>query len=58
MANNVEVKTDANGNIKPVKPKQGSSERIDGIVSLIMAIGAHAAQKPEEKTPEPGIMIL
>ena len=58
MASNVEVKTDANGNIKPNKPKQGSSERIDGIISLIMAVGVHAAQKPTEQAPEPGIMIL
>lgn len=39
-ANNVEVKCDDSGNIKPVKPDHDSSTRkIDGIVASIMAIG-------------------
>lgn len=58
MAGNASVKVDSNGNFRPVKPKQGSAERIDGIVSLIMALGIHSAQKPPEETPEPGIMLL
>jgi phage terminase large subunit-like protein len=37
MASNVSVSMDAAGNIKPAKDK--STERIDGIVALIMAIG-------------------
>ncbi len=37
MASNVVIKTDPAGNIKPDKEK--STERIDGIVALIMAIG-------------------
>jgi len=37
MASNVTVELDAAGNIKPSKKK--STERIDGIVALIMAIG-------------------
>lgn len=37
MASNVAVRTDAAGNIKPCKQK--STEKIDGIVALIMAIG-------------------
>lgn len=36
MANNVAVKEDANGNIRP--DKERSSERIDGIVATIMAL--------------------
>lgn len=58
MASNATVKIDSNGNFRPVKPKPGSPERIDGIVSLIMAIGVHAAQKPPEEKPEPGMLIL
>ena len=58
MAGNASVKVDSNGNFRPVKPKQGNAERIDGIVSLIMAIGIHSAQKPPEDIPEPGIMLL
>lgn len=37
MASNVTVRTDSAGNIKP--DKQKSSEKIDGIVAAIMAIG-------------------
>ena len=58
MASNVSVKTDASGNIRPVKPKVGSPERIDGMVSLVMAIGVQLAHRPEEETPDPGIMFL
>ena len=59
MASNVSVKVDANDNIRPVKPKTGSPQRIDGIVSLIMAIGAYAAgQQPKAETPEPGMFLL
>lgn len=37
MASNVAVETDAAGNIKPSKKR--STEKIDGIVALIMAVG-------------------
>jgi phage terminase large subunit-like protein len=49
MASNVAVQTDHQGNIKPSKAK--STERIDGIVSLVMALGIHAtatAKPPEQ----------
>ena len=58
MATNASVKTDASGNIKPVKPPHGTAERIDGIVALVMAIGIHQSQKPPEDKPPPSIMIL
>ena len=39
MAENVEVRTDTNGNIKPIRPEHNASgKKIDGIVALIMAI--------------------
>lgn len=38
-AGNTMVKTDAAGNIKPVKPDHQSAARIDGIVALVMALG-------------------
>lgn len=38
MAENVEVETDNNGNIRPCKPKHGSMKRIDGISALVTAI--------------------
>jgi phage terminase large subunit-like protein len=43
MASNVMIEMDAAGNIKPSKSK--SSEKIDGIVSLIMAIGRAMLQE-------------
>jgi phage terminase large subunit-like protein len=49
MASNVAVQSDHQGNIKPSKAK--STERIDGIVSLVMALGIHAtatAPPPEQ----------
>jgi phage terminase large subunit-like protein len=47
MAANVAVQSDHQGNIKPSKAK--STERIDGIVSLVMALGIHAtaAKQPD-----------
>ena len=48
MAENVEVKTDENGNIRPVKPKHGASgKKIDGIVAAIMAIGVGQITEPQ-----------
>jgi len=49
MAGNVAVQTDHQGNIKPSKAK--STERIDGIVSLVMGLGLHAVAtaKPAEQ---------
>lgn len=44
MADNVAVRQDPAGNLKPDKSK--SSERIDGIVALAMALG-RAIVQPE-----------
>lgn len=49
MAENVEVITDTNGNIKPVRPEHNASgKKIDGIVALIMAMGV-ALTAPEKR---------
>lgn len=45
MAGNVSVEQDAAGNLKPSKAK--STERIDGIVACIMALGS-AGMEPED----------
>jgi phage terminase large subunit-like protein len=56
MAENVQVKTDENGNIRPVKPDHaGSAKRIDGIVAAVMAIGVGQITEP---VAEAGICIL
>lgn len=44
----VTVKEDENQNIRPVKPKRATGNRIDGIVASIMALG-RAIRSPEEK---------
>jgi phage terminase large subunit-like protein len=51
----VEVRTDDNGNIKPVKPDRGkSAKRIDGIVAAIMAVREDMAT--EEVSPADAYM--
>lgn len=45
MADNVAVKQDPAGNLKPDKAK--SSDRIDGIVALIMALGRSELAFPD-----------
>jgi phage terminase large subunit-like protein len=54
MAGNVEVETDAAGNQKP--SKRTSSERIDGIVALDMAIGRLIVHV-EEEMAEPWVIV-
>lgn len=39
MINNVEIKPDVNGNYKPMKKSKASTQRIDGVISSIMAHG-------------------
>jgi phage terminase large subunit-like protein len=55
MADNVQVETDKNGNIRPIKPEHGSTKRIDGIVASVMAIGVGLITEPVQ---EAGICIL
>lgn len=57
-ASNVAVERDAADNIKPSKKK--SSEKIDGIVALVMAIGRSLADSPEASSiyEERGILTL
>ncbi len=54
MAANVAVAQDPAGNLKPAKDK--STDRIDGIVAIIMALGR--AMLPEEDEPAYQVMIL
>ncbi len=58
MASNVAIEQDAAGNIKPSKKK--STERIDGIVALVMAIGRAIATGPTQSSvyEERGMLIL
>ena len=61
MANNVQVKSDDNGNIRPVKPSHaGSAKRIDGIVAAAMSIGAAILQEPKARSiyETPGMLTL
>lgn len=40
---NVSIKTDANGNVKPVKPSDNHPQKIDGVIAMLMALGAWMA---------------
>jgi len=40
-ASNVEVMTDKDGNIRPVKPERSSKAKVDGIIASVMALGIH-----------------
>ena len=54
MASHVSVERDAAGNIKP--SKKTSTERIDGIVATVMALGVMALQiQPQWDESEIGI---
>ena len=57
MAMNVAIEQDAAGNIKPSKKK--STERIDGIVAAVMAVGRAATAQPETDCwkPEYGVSV-
>lgn len=58
MVSNVAVTQDPAGNIKPDKSR--SSEKIDGVVTLVMGIGiAQVAEKPQESSvTRDGLLIL
>jgi phage terminase large subunit-like protein len=53
MASNVVAETDAAGNIKPSKSK--STEKIDGIVALVMGIGVWAVSNSAWSSEEIGL---
>jgi phage terminase large subunit-like protein len=55
MAANVAVAQDPAGNLKPAKDK--STERIDGVVAMIMAIG-RALVAQEEPMPEYSLHLV
>lgn len=56
MVSNVSVKQDPAGNLKPDKAK--STERIDGVVSLIMALGRATVNIPEPKVTYTGVLYV
>ena len=45
MTSSIAIEQDAAGNIKP--PKKASTERIDGIVAAVMAVGRTALAEEE-----------
>ena len=56
MASNVSVETDSAENIKPSKKK--STERIDGIVALIMAIGRAINTETDDPYADRGVLTM
>ena len=51
MADNVQIKTDDNGNMRPVKPDyHASNKKIDGIVATLVALQCLVAVPPSPST--------
>ena len=57
QANNVAIRQNAEGLIRPLKPKPNSSERVDGIIALVMAIGAWSGEEQKPQA-EPQIILI
>jgi len=59
-AENIEIQSDTNANIRPVKPQHGSSKRIDPIVATIIAIAVAVEVSDDGGSPydEPGGLSL
>jgi phage terminase large subunit-like protein len=61
MISCVEMKSDRQGNVMPMKPRRGSTgKRIDGVVANIMALGRASLQMTAAKSvyEERGILFL
>jgi phage terminase large subunit-like protein len=52
MIGNVAIKPDINNNYKPVKDFKSSTKRIDGIITMIMALDRNLANKEEISTTD------
>ena len=51
MVDNVEIQTDVNGNIRPVRPEHGAAgKKIDGIVALIIALAIWLVDTGEDRS--------
>ena len=54
-----EVRSDQNGNIRPVKPdSRTSAKRIDGTISGLNALAMHLLRSGPERKPEPRIRVI
>lgn len=58
QAGNVAIRTNAEGLIRPLKPKPNSPQRVDGILALCMALGAWSDTGSKPTAPEPQILVL
>ena len=53
------VKTDPSGNIRPVKPEHGNTQKVDGIVAGVMATaGATIGRERESLYESQGLTVL
>lgn len=55
QANNVAIRANAEGLIRPLKPKPNSSQRVDGILALCMALSAWGEDGQKKAKPGPQI---
>jgi len=54
QAQNVTLRTNAEGMVRPLKPKDSGGARVDGMIALLMALGAWSAeeQRPARRAPQ------
>jgi phage terminase large subunit-like protein len=54
QAQNVTLRTNAEGMVRPLKPKDSGGARVDGMIALLMALGAWSAEesKPARRPPQ------
>ena len=57
MVSNVAIREDKNGNITPIKPERSSRNKVDGVVSSVMATGLHMA-RDLAPVKQPRIIVL
>lgn len=58
QATNVSLRQNADGMVRPLKPKDTGGLRIDGMISLLMATGAWAAEEQEPPRATPQIHMI
>lgn len=59
MVSNVEVQTDVNGNIRPVRPEHNSgSKKIDGVMALLFMVAVAMAHNEPDYSYDVGALTL
>jgi phage terminase large subunit-like protein len=57
-AGNVTIRQNAEGMIRPLKPTDNNNARVDGVISLLQAIGTWSSEEQTPPKPKPRIHVL